>query len=150
MQQRNRQPAQPYAQRPWFLVIALGLVIAAASTGAPGESLAAWSSTPPTRIVFDTFSNSGSAIMLMRPDGRDARVLFRYQSGEHHNPMLSPDGTRVAFTHQPPGEDIEIFVATTDGELVDQVTHNEAHESTVSWAPGGGGSRSAATARSSP
>ena len=72
----------------------------------------------------------------MNTDGTGRRVLFSVPKSEHHYPVISPDGTRVAYSRQFDA-DIELYVATVDGGRVDQITHNQRSESEPTWSPNG-------------
>jgi TolB protein len=60
------------------------------------------------RIVFG-LHDARSQIAIVKPDGGDMRIL-----GPGHDPVLSPDGNRIAFTGEAPGG-VTVFVMDADG-----------------------------------
>jgi hypothetical protein len=57
--------------------------------------------------------------------------------GDERYPSLSPDGTRLAFTSHPTGDDVEIAVARVDGGGVSAITDNAVFDSSPSWSADG-------------
>jgi Tol biopolymer transport system component len=85
---------------------------------------------PPTRLLMGTTSGR---LITSRPDGSNRRFLFR-----GIEPTWSPDGSLVAFrstggTHH----DIEIWIATADGEVVRRITYNDRPDLAPFWSPNG-------------
>ncbi len=66
------------------------------------------------RIVFG-LHDSRAAIASIGPEGGEVRIL-----GPGHDPVLSPDGRRIAFTGEAPGG-VTVFVMDADGSQRRQV-----------------------------
>lgn len=77
-------------------------------TDLKGTAVAYMPSWVGDRIVFGRHADRAE-IASVRPDGSDARIL-----GPGHDPVLSPDGTRIAFTGEAPGG-VTVFVMDADG-----------------------------------
>jgi TolB protein len=57
--------------------------------------------------------------------------------GNNYLPVISPDGTRIAFS-SPRSGNMEIYVANIDGSNLRRVTTNPAEDTTPTWSPSGG------------
>src|SRR5262249_6022257 len=66
------------------------------------------------QIVFG-LHDSRAQIAGVNPDGGEVRII-----GDGHDPVLSPDGTRIAFTGDAPGG-VTVFVMDADGSNRRQV-----------------------------
>jgi TolB protein len=84
------------------------------------------------RIVFG-LHDAGSQIATVKPDGGDMRIL-----GPGHDPVLSPDGKRIAFTGFAPGG-MTVFVMDADGSHRRQVVKEANPWGAVfpDWSPDG-------------
>jgi TolB protein len=92
-----------------------------------------WS--PDARALAYTSYNPGADVVVSRIyDG----ILHRPFKGvgENHVPVISPDGTRIAFASNRAGND-EIYVANLDGSNLRRVTNNPAADFTPTWSPSG-------------
>jgi Tol biopolymer transport system component len=73
------------------------------------------------RIVFARRAGTGSAIWIMRADGRSERALTGQRAGSSDaHPAFSPDGRQIVFNRlhstQPVGEQLMVMAATGRGE----------------------------------
>jgi TolB protein len=84
------------------------------------------------RIVFG-LHDSRAEIASVRPDGGGTHIL-----GHGHDPVLSPDGKRIAFTGEAPGG-VTVFVMDADGSHRQQVVHEAIPWGAVfpDWSPDG-------------
>ena len=73
-------------------------------------------------------------IWIMGADGSSPHPLIALPGDERY-PSLSPDGTRLAFTTRPTGEDVEVAVARADGSGASAITDNAVFDSSPSWSP---------------
>jgi TolB protein len=93
-----------------------------------------WSRTADgERIVFG-MHGARPEMASVRPDGTDLRVL-----GEGHDPCLSPDGKKIAYTGQVAGG-VTVFVMDADGGNKRQLVKGANPWGAVfpSWSPDGG------------
>lgn len=65
------------------------------------------------RIAFG-LHDVHAQIAIVKPDGDDMRIL-----GPGHDPVLSPDGKRIAFTGEAPGG-VTVLVMDPTGRIVDR------------------------------
>ncbi len=84
------------------------------------------------RIVFG-LHDSCAAIASVGPQGGEVRIL-----GPGHDPVLSPDGRRIAFTGEAPGG-VTVFVMDADGSRRRQVAKEANSWGAVfpDWSPDG-------------
>ena len=84
------------------------------------------------RIVFG-LHDERARIAVVKPDGGDMRIL-----GPGHDPVLSPDGKRIAFTGEAPGG-VTVFVMDADGSHRRQVVKEANPWGAVfpDWSPDG-------------
>lgn len=93
----------------------------------------AW--TPDSRhVVFA----AGDGKLWRVPAGGGASVQLEDAAGHHHSPDVTPDGAWVAYVSER-GERGDIFVATTDGAAVRQVTSptDDEYVANPHWSPDG-------------
>ena len=81
-----------------------------------GSSVAYMPSWVGDRIAFGLHRDKPEMASI-RPDGSDLKLL-----GEGHDPCLSPDGRRIAFTGEVPGG-VSVFVMDADGSNRRQIVH---------------------------
>ena len=89
---------------------------------APAAKVGTVRSGDSSRIVFatdrhgpDPVGDHGNPeIYIMNPDGSDQRRLTNEKSADN-TPVLSPDGSRIAFASQRGGGGFDIFVMNADG-----------------------------------
>lgn len=82
------------------------------------------------KIAFLSLRNQKPQIYLMDTNGKDETLFI-------DDAMLgnwSPDGTRFAFLRGQPGD---IFIASTDGKVIKQLTKTDRVVSEPSWSPDG-------------
>lgn len=98
---------------------------------------------PAGRIVFTSTRLTGDRdLFVMDADGRNAQAILS-GGGDHNHPVVSPDGTRIAFYANGFADgmgsaDFEIFVINLDGTGLIQVTNNsDFHEYHPAWSPDG-------------
>jgi TolB protein len=84
------------------------------------------------RIVFG-LHDARAEIASVKPDGAELRIL-----GPGHDPALSPDGKRIAFTGEAPGG-VTVFVMAADGSGRRQVVKEANPWGAVfpDWSPDG-------------
>jgi Tol biopolymer transport system component len=88
------------------------------------------------RLVYSEGGSDTSALWAMNADGSDRRQLT---SGMHGDlgPLVSPDGSRIAFTRGSPGR---VYVMDADGGNVTALNANDPSgwsTSPVTWLPDG-------------
>ncbi len=105
--------------------------VALAAAGTPDATAAA---PIDTRLIYTQSTDNTHQLATADPDGTDVRIMPG--SVGFSFPTWSPDGTRFAFSGYD-GDDGEIFVATADGELLSQVTHNDVNDQNPFWSPSG-------------
>jgi Tol biopolymer transport system component len=84
-------------------------------------------------------TNGGTdEIYAMHADGSDVRRLTTVVAAEDWMPVLSPDGTKIAFgSDRPLRERQAIYVMNVDGSGQVQLTHNEFNSYRPTWSPDG-------------
>jgi TolB protein len=84
------------------------------------------------RIVFG-LHDARAEIACVKPDGGEVRIL-----GSGHDPVLSPDGRRIAFTGEAPGG-VTVFVMDADGSRRRQIVKEANAWGAVfpDWSPDG-------------
>ena len=96
--------------------------------------------TPPTsKIIFDSSIDGDIDLFTINPDGSD-RVNLTNNTGEDFDPVLSPDGTRIAFDSYRDDPDAfveEIYVMKLDGTGLVRLTNNTADDYDPKWSPDG-------------
>ncbi len=119
-----------------LLTLALGVALVAV-TALTGVAPKAEAVPTAETVVFSSNRTAGPGvdnptrdyeIFKMNPDGTGVRQLT-FNKGDDYEPILSPDGTRIAFTHRPvqPTEQggFEIWVVNTrDGSGIKNLTAN--------------------------
>jgi TolB protein len=111
----------------------------------PGPSAVAATSSPtlppvtglPGTFVFRRDSGDNRDVFLVQPD-RSGLVQLTTDPKLDSAPMLSPDGTRVAFERSDPvAGNAEIWIVNADGTNEMAVTRTDQVEDWPSWAPDG-------------
>ncbi len=86
-----------------------------------------------SKILFGRFSEGQSAMYSMNADGSDQRRL-----GRGFRPVLSPQGSRIAFdAYMNEIKSHQVFVMDAGGSHVTRLTHTAAYESAPRWSPDG-------------
>jgi Tol biopolymer transport system component len=106
-------------------LLALGIAAAMLSV------LPAVADDVPSRLVYNVGLDG---VGFSTADGTTARRIPN--SREWLMPTWSPDGSRIAFSAGF-GADQEIWIGTVDGEVIAQVTDNEANDQAPFWSPDG-------------
>ena len=89
-----------------------------------------------TLLVANTRGEARDDIVILRADGTEVRALTEDEPRDR-SPRWSPDGRRVAFWSDRNGG-TAIFVVSSDGSRLGQVTGAEAHHSCCAvWSPDG-------------
>ncbi|MDE0170902.1 MAG: hypothetical protein OXS29_15570 [bacterium] len=111
--------------------------------GAYGTGRPVWSPDG-TRIAFTRFrdldpaptvSNIDSELLVVNADGTDQRLLAD-TDGDDHNPVWSPDGTRIAFHHSTQST-TKILVVNADGSGQRVLARTRGEEWGPWWSPDG-------------
>ncbi|MEX2605480.1 MAG: hypothetical protein WD361_14815 [Gracilimonas sp.] len=87
------------------------------------------------KITFTSYVTGGAEgpeIFSMKADGSGSKQLTN--NGENYYPKFSPDGKKIAFTHQMPYE-FHVVVMNSDGSNKKVITNNHSREAT--WSPDG-------------
>lgn len=85
------------------------------------------------RIVHKKYRvDSGWDIFMVDTNGHNSAQLT--SNGDNHFPKFSPDGKKIAFTHQMPYE-FHVVVMNSDGSNKKVITNNHSREAT--WSPDG-------------
>ena len=111
--------------------------------GAYGASFPVWSPDG-TRIAFTrsrdlnpapNISNIDVELLVVNTDGTDQRQVAQTY-GDDHNPMWSPDGTRIAFHHSTQST-TKILVVNADGSDQRILARTRGEEWGPRWSPDG-------------
>jgi hypothetical protein len=86
-----------------------------------------------TRFVASRQSPGPLGVYSMRPDGSDAHLLVATGTGQPLQPVISPDGTKVAYTLEVTGyaEPSLVVVANVDGTNVHAISYGMSPD----WSP---------------
>lgn len=90
-------------------------------------------------IVFVSNADNagGNEIYSMNGDGtEETRLTFLGWSSL--DPVLSPDGRRIAFSSRPPAGDTEIYVMNADGSDITRLTFSPGQDLLPTWSKDGG------------
>lgn len=91
-------------------------------------------------IVYSSERGNEMEICSVRPDGSRAQRYYHNIDLEYSwdtNPVLSPDGTKIAFTSDRTG-DTEVFVMNSDGTGLINVSNDPAEDTApITWSPDG-------------
>ena len=101
-------------------------------TDGPADREPAWSPVD-DRIVFSAFDGE---LYSVNPNGGELTNLTNTAEVSEHNPIWSPDGTRLAFERSLQ-DGVEIYVMVTDGSSVARVTDSPADNADPTWSPDG-------------
>ena len=111
--------------------------------GAYGASRPVWSPDG-TRVAFlrsrdldpaPTVSNIDTELLVVNTDGTDQRQVAQTY-GDDHNPVWSPDGTRIAFHHSTQST-TKILVVNADGSDQRILARTRGEEWGPRWSPDG-------------
>jgi Tol biopolymer transport system component len=140
----------------WSISIALPLLVAACQaspsaepSGSNAAAASAGASAPPSialpsaslsvsgRIVFSAGAPHAEDVYSVNVDGSGVRQLTADAAADF-DPAWSPDGTQVAYRHQP-GDDrtTEIWVVNADGSNPHSITENDVADWGPCWTPDG-------------
>lgn len=90
-----------------------------------------------TRFVYAVTETWGTTINVADRDGSNAVVIFN-SAGISDQPAWSPDGSRIAFRHRPPGSGTDILVvdASNGGNLLNvTAVHGATSQGWPAWSP---------------
>lgn len=121
------------------VLVLLGLVFAGCGGGTgPGDSGDGGGGGSPTgHIVFTSRRLTGyRALFLMDANGSSPRTVLSENLIDEDMPVLSPDGTRIAFSSNRDGNS-EIYVVGTDGTGLTRITNDPAVDRWPAWSPDG-------------
>jgi len=77
-----------------------------------------------------------SQYFLVHPDGTDRRQITHFAHGTHiASASFSPDGTSIAFSKGPEGENIDVFTMRLDGTQLHRLTKSKLWDSAPDWGP---------------
>ena len=96
----------------------------------------AWAPTGVTPIRFGSHVDGVFTVYHTDSDGKG---LVERDDGLGTRVSFSPDGARVAYMAEPPGEryNFEIYVANRDGSAPVRITHSPGSDRDPSWSPVG-------------
>jgi Tol biopolymer transport system component len=86
------------------------------------------------KIIYVSDEGGNDNIWTMNPDGSDKTQITI--EGNNKRPMLSPDGTQIAFSSDRDGT-IELWKMGSEGSNPVQLTTNMNGIMGISWSPGG-------------
>ncbi|MGB8215223.1 MAG: hypothetical protein WCE68_16865 [Anaerolineales bacterium] len=86
------------------------------------------------QIVYQLAAGQESQILIMRSDGTGAAELSRGASPDDHDPVVSPDGTHIAFFADYSGA-WNLYLMKLDGTDQHSITGNTVDISTAAWSP---------------
>lgn len=76
---------------------------------------------------------SGTGIYFMNPDGSGK---MRVATGNYDLPVISPDGSKIAYQKTRNGN-VDVYVSNADGSEERRLTDNSASDGAPSWSPDG-------------
>ena len=97
---------------------------------------------PPHSIAFHSNRDGNNEVYVMNPDGSD-QTRLTFDSRNDQRPDVSPNGQQIVFVSNRiipdtnPTGDFEIFVMSSVGDDVTQLTVNGAEDSWPRWSPNG-------------
>ena len=95
--------------------------------------LSGW--TPDSQhIIYQVSSNHNNEIHIMDWNGKNDKKLSKGTDANDNNPVVSPDGTKIAFFATYPGQ-WELFTMDLNGNNQKSLTDNTVFNSTASWSP---------------
>jgi TolB protein len=91
-----------------------------------------------SQIVFVSGRDAPTDVQLyvMNADGSNQHALLPFVAADSFGPRWSPDGKSIAFYTNRDG-DLEIYVASVDGQRVTNLSQNAADDLTPAWSPDG-------------
>jgi dipeptidyl aminopeptidase/acylaminoacyl peptidase len=126
----------------WILDVATGRTMQLTDVARPqGPDLSqrqassiAW--TPDSSTIVFASNQEGKLWSVPAAGGPSKRI--DEAAGNHHSPVVSPDGTQVAYVAER-GESVDIFVAAIDGTWLRQISShdNDEYVAEPSWSPDG-------------
>jgi Tol biopolymer transport system component len=134
-------------ERIWRNRVPIMLVVAVTTLAVGLLALMWWKAQPAEaatdagKIVFlsnrDQTSDNPSDIYIMNPDGSNVQRVTN-RPGDEGGPILSPDGTKIAFPAVSGPRTIDIFVINRDGSgEVNLTSASERSEFDPAWSPDG-------------
>jgi len=93
-----------------------------------------WSPDGSSLVVAREDASDNSQIMVLRPDGGDARVIS--DGPGDVGPVWSPTGEWIAFRRRPAPSHEDLWVVRPDGSDAHKV-HGPIHASPIAWTPDG-------------
>ena len=100
----------------------------------------AFSLSPDEKTVAATVRSATQADIWMHDVARSVATRFTFQSGLNGNPIWSPDGTRMSYSHVPPGfgDNPNIYQKSAGGNGAEQLLLRGAVNAVPQdWAPDG-------------
>ncbi len=86
------------------------------------------------RVVFNGYRDGTWDVWVCNLDGSNITQITNNTAVEQ-GPKWSPDGSRIAFERQWPGQDREVMVVNADGSGVKALTNNTDMDGFPSWSP---------------
>jgi TolB protein len=80
---------------------------------------------------------NSTAVFVMHADGSGQRALPTTAEVGDVSPDWSPDGSRLAYTHEPAAAGSELWVMNADGGAKRRVTRGAGGEGEPAWSPAG-------------
>jgi Tol biopolymer transport system component len=133
----NRQQiafaANPNGNYDIYVMGADGSSITPWTTDSGDDRWPAWQPGGGTEIAYAC----GANVCLIN-DQMQSRPLTTFANGVAENLSWSPDGTKIAFDHTPSGGTGDVYWVSLDGQTLEQLTDNPAHNDVhPSWSPDG-------------
>jgi TolB protein len=115
-----------------FVVLPTLPLVAQTSAQRAGVFNPSWA--PDGQLLFESNEGGRYGLWVVRLDGSPPR---RYLSVdfEHQQPVVSPDGKRIAFVANIAGGDNEIFIANVDGTGKENISNAPGSQYLPRWSP---------------
>jgi serine/threonine-protein kinase len=98
----------------------------------PSEEYGNVSPAPNGRILFASNRGGDYQIWSVNPDGTDVKQLT-FGNPMNLNPVMSPDGTQIAFVSTRDGGNFEIYMMNADGSNQQRLTNSPGFDTEPTW-----------------
>jgi len=96
------------------------------------DYMPAWSADG-RKIAYTAYKDSRAALYILDIYNQERIKVF--DKGTPFGASFSPDGKKMAFCSQEEGGNSEIYVCTSDGKNIRQLTYNKAIDTAPTWSP---------------